>query len=155
MNIHRASQCSNISSSVRCPAKNWLKGNRKALWLIDQFLMTYGLVIADRSFRFGVSKTTCSDVINKWIDWLDVHLSFLTYWPTREQIDNTIPSDFKERFPRTRVIIDRTEIPQSLAQQSLMYSQYKSHMTWKALIGITPNGVVSLCVRFMARLYQW
>jgi ribosomal protein S15P/S13E len=24
-----------------------------------------------------------------------------------------------------------------------MYSHYKTHMTWKALVGVTPNGVVS------------
>jgi len=127
-------------------------GRRCALGLIDQFLMTMmrlklGLVLADLSFRFSVSKATCSKIVNKWIELLYVHTSFLTYWPTREQIDNTMPADFQERFPRTRVVIDCTELftetPKSLAEQSLMFSQYKTHMTWKALVGITPNGVVS------------
>lgn len=58
-----------------------------------------------------------------------------------------MPADVRERFPRTRVIIDCTELftetPSSLAEQSLMYSHYKTHMTWKTLIGITPNGVAS------------
>ena len=58
-----------------------------------------------------------------------------------------MPADFKEQFPKTRVVIDCTELltetPHSLAQRSVMWSQYKTHMTWKALVGITPNGVVS------------
>ena len=63
-------------------------------------------------------------------------------------MNNTMPADFKERFPKTRVVIDCTELltetPHSLAQRSVVWSQYKTHMTWKALVGITPNGVVSL-----------
>lgn len=125
---------------------------KKSLRLIDQFLITLvrlklGLVLADLSFRFSVSTATCSRIINKWIDHLHVHLSFLIYWPTRNQIDNSMPEDFAVKFPKTRVVIDCTELftqtSQSLADQSLMYSHYKSHMTWKALVGITPNGVVS------------
>lgn len=122
------------------------------LRLIDQFLMTLmrlrlGLVLSDLSFRFLIPKSTCSRIINKWIDILHVRLSSLIYWPTRGQINATMPSDIKERFPATRVIIDCTELltetPRSLAEQSLMYSHYKTHMTWKALVGVTPNGVVS------------
>ena len=132
-------------------------GRKCVLRMIDQLFMTLmrlklGLVLTDLSFRFGISKATCSKIINKWIDHLYIHLSFLTYWPTREQINNTMPSDFKENFPRTRVVIDCTELftetPQSLSEQSLMFSHYKTHMTWKALIGITPNGVVSFVSDF-------
>lgn len=123
-----------------------------SLRLIDQFLMTLmrlrlGLVLTDLSFRFSIPKSTCSRIINKWVDILHVRLSSLIYWPTRGQINATMPSDVKERFPMTRVIIDCTELftetPRSLAEQSLMYSHYKTHMTWKALVGVTPNGVVS------------
>ncbi|KAK7488553.1 hypothetical protein BaRGS_00020170 [Batillaria attramentaria] len=58
-----------------------------------------------------------------------------------------MPSDFQDMFPRTRVVIDCTELftetPKSLVEQSMMYSHYKTHMTWKTLIGVTPNSVVS------------
>ena len=58
-----------------------------------------------------------------------------------------MPADFKERFPKTRVVLDCTELlaqtPTALSERSMMWSQYKSHMTFKALVGVTPNGVVS------------
>ena len=50
-------------------------------------------------------------------------------------------------------IIDCTEVqmesPSSLDKKSRCYSSYKSRTTMKALIGITPNGVVS----FTSELY--
>ena len=127
-------------------------GKKKDLRLIDQFLLVMmrlklGLVIADLSFRFGISKSLCKQVVTKWIAHLYQHLSFLIYWPTRGQVRNTMPEEFKRKFPTTRVIIDCTELltetPRSLRDQSLMWSHYKGHTTWKALVGITPNGVVS------------
>ena len=58
-----------------------------------------------------------------------------------------MPDSFKRRYPNCRVIIDCTEIytetPQSLSNKGRMYSDYKSHMTWKVLIGISPNGVIT------------
>ena len=64
------------------------------------------------------------------------------------QINNlTMPSQFKVKYPNCRVIIDCTEIytetPHSLSNRSLMYSSYKSHMTYKALIGINPRGLIT------------
>ena len=54
---------------------------------------------------------------------------------------------FKKYFPNTRTIIDCYEIkcqwPSSLMNSSITYSQYKSHNTWKILVGCTPSGLVS------------
>ena len=135
------------------PKINVRKGcTKNILRPIDQFLLVLmrlklGLVLSDLSFRFKIAETTCSTLVNKWIEHLHTHLSSLIYWPTRAQINNTMPPDFKGKFQRTRVVIDCTELsadtPKSLAEQSLMYSNYKSRMTWKGLVGITPNGVVS------------
>ena len=51
-------------------------------------------------------------------------------------------------YPTTRCIIDATEIfidiPANPSAQLLTFSTYKNHNTLKALIGITPSGVVSL-----------
>ncbi|XP_045185048.2 uncharacterized protein LOC123543052 [Mercenaria mercenaria] len=60
---------------------------------------------------------------------------------------NTMPRKFQSAYPSTRVIIDCTEFftetPQSLINKSLMYSHYKSHMTYKALLGISPSGLIT------------
>ncbi|XP_046576521.1 uncharacterized protein LOC124284492 [Haliotis rubra] len=127
-------------------------GRPNSLSLIDQFFMLLmrlrlGLLVVDIANRFHVSRTTCARTINRWIDLMYKNLSFLISWPKRDIIDATMPKGFKDIYPQTRVVIDCTEIfiekPYSVARQSQMYSHYKSHITLKGLIGITPNGVVS------------
>ena len=59
-----------------------------------------------------------------------------------------MPACFKDHYPDTSVILDCTAIfiqmPSSFRAQSQTYSSYKSHNTAKGLIGIAPNGFVSL-----------
>ena len=55
-----------------------------------------------------------------------------------------MPLYFKELYPQTRVILDYTEIKtQSFCSRlvlgSQLYSNYKSHNTFKGLVGIAPN----------------
>lgn len=75
------------------------------------------------------------------------HLKILETWPDRNVIKDNMPDSFKRRYPNCRVIIDCTEIytetPQSVSNKGRMYSDYKSHMTWRVLIGISPNGVTT------------
>lgn len=56
-------------------------------------------------------------------------------------------------YPNTRCIIDATEIfiemPANPSAQQLTFSNYKNHNTLKALIVITPSGVIS----FISDLY--
>lgn len=56
-------------------------------------------------------------------------------------------------YPNTRCIIDATEIfiemPANPSAQQLTFSNYKNRNTLKALIGITPSGVIS----FISDLY--
>lgn len=63
-----------------------------------------------------------------------------------------MPDCFK-KFPNTRIILDCTEffieIPSSLVNQTLTYSSYKSHNTFKLLVGISPTGVVT----FLSKLW--
>ena len=71
------------------------------------------------------------------------------HWPSKEQIKFYMPPVFKSFYPDLVSIIDCTELqmesPSSLDKKSLCYSSYKSRPTMKALIGITPNGVVLFC----------
>lgn len=65
-----------------------------------------------------------------------------------------MPKAFKELYPSTRVIIDATEIfvekPSVPELQQVAFSSYKNHDTYKALIGISPGGVVA----FVSKLYS-
>ena len=59
-----------------------------------------------------------------------------------------MPEKFKKKlYPNCRVIVDCTELytesPQSLVNKTLMYSHYKSHVTYKALLGISPSGKIT------------
>lgn len=63
-----------------------------------------------------------------------------------------MPTTFKEEYPNRTVIVDCTEVemerPSFLDAQSVCYSSYKSRTTAKALIGITPSGVVCFVSEF-------
>ena len=75
-------------------------------------------------------------------------------WPSKKQVEETMPESFKTTYPTTRCIIDCTELycqrPSSLSTQGSMYSHYKSHVTYKSLIGIAPSGATT----FISQLYE-
>ena len=64
-----------------------------------------------------------------------------------------MPTNFKQQYPSTRVIIDATELfiqQSSLPElQQRTFSNYKNHNTYKGLIGISPSGAVI----FVSKLY--
>lgn len=74
-------------------------------------------------------------------------------WPSKAVVQQTMPLDFKEKFPTTRVIIDCTEVfcemPSSLLLNSELFSSYKNHVTLKGLVGISPSGAIT----FVSQLY--
>ena len=103
--------------------------------------------------RFQISIFTVSRTLVTWTNYLYFLLGSLPIWPSREQVNKTMPRSFQEFFPTVRVIIDCTEIkvqtPSSLTLHSEFYSNYKSATTLKGLIGISPTGAVS----FVSALY--
>ena len=68
----------------------------------------------------------------------------MNIWPSRASIDHFMPEKIKQLCSSVRVIIDCTEIftqkPSSLVVNSQMFSAYKSHSTFKGLLGIAPHG---------------
>ena len=74
-------------------------------------------------------------------------LKFLIRWPSREEVQKTLPECFRGKFQRAVIIIDCTEIfierATNLLARSQTWSHYKSHNTLKYLIGITPQGMIS------------
>ena len=75
------------------------------------------------------------------------HLKEIEWMPSAEQVINTMPQSFKEKYPSTFAMIDASEIfietPSDLHVQSSTWSNYKHYNTCKILIACIPNGAVS------------
>ncbi|KAK7930417.1 hypothetical protein WMY93_006812 [Mugilogobius chulae] len=125
---------------------------------IDEFFlfMTYlslGLVQSDLASRFGIHQSTVSRIITTWANFLYNVLGAVGIWLDEETIKNNLPEVFHD-YSDTHIILDCTELhcqtPDSLLLQSEVYSTYKSHSTFKGLIGIAPHGPVM----FVSPLYE-
>ena len=113
-------------------------------------LMKLRLNIAnlDLAFRFGVCATTIGRTFSKWIEAMNIRLSFLVSWPDRESLQKTMPICFRTNYGlKVTSIIDCFELfiekPSNLLAKSCTWSQYKHYNTAKYLISITPQGVIS------------
>lgn len=98
----------------------------------------------DLSFRFNVSSKHISKIFVNWVNIIYFRLGSLNIFPSRDVILNNSPPIFKEKYPKTFMILDCTELkiesPSDLVLQSQSYSTYKSHNTMKGLVGCDPNG---------------
>ncbi|XP_065069725.1 uncharacterized protein LOC135694784 [Rhopilema esculentum] len=126
---------------------------------IDQLFMCLtwlknGFTLSHMSWLFKLPKSTISRHLISWINFLYFSLGSLPIWPSKEVVQKSMPASFKKTFPSTRCIIDCTELfcqrPSSLAIQSSLYSSYKHHVTYKALIGIAPSGAIT----FVGQLFD-
>lgn len=127
------------------------KSNRTML-LVDEFFMflcrlKVGLMAQDLAVRFNVSKSTVSRKVITWCNLLYFILGSIPIWAPKDVIDSNMPAEFKVLYPKTRVVIDCTEIkmerPSSMALGSKCYSTYKSGYTLKSLVGIAPHGALT------------
>ena len=68
-----------------------------------------GFLLQDLTHRYGMSPAHISRIWTTWITFLHHHLRALPIWPSRQFVDDNMPTCFKQTFPKTRVIIDCTE----------------------------------------------
>ena len=145
-------------SDIKNTSTQTFKPRARALQPIDELFLVLvrlrlGLLEQDLAHRFNIGIATVSRICITWIKFLNQQLRPLITWPSRTVIDSHMPEQFKEFYPTTRVIIDCTEIltevPSSMSVQSLTYSSYKHHNTFKGLVGICPTGAVT----FISELY--
>ena len=78
-------------------------GSSSSFSCFQQFVMALtklwlNLGDQDLSYQFGVSQSTISRNMKKWIDILFVRLSPLIKWPDREELLRTLPMDFRKTF---------------------------------------------------------
>ena len=114
--------------------------------------LTVGMKIKDLGHRYQIHPSTVSRIITTWANFLYSVLGSLSIWLSEEDVKKRLPQVFKS-FPDTQVIVDCTELrcqtPADPLLQSEMYSQYKSHSTMKAMVGMAPHGPIT----FVSKLY--
>ena len=112
-----------------------------------------GLFEKDLGYRFDVSQSTVSRILTTWINFIYLQFQSIPLWPSRAAINADMPDCFKRMYPSTRVILDATEIrvekPSLPKLQQATFSNYKNTNTYKALVGISPSGVIT----FVSKLY--
>ena len=147
------------SRAENCDEDFGKSGRKPKLLPNEQFFLFLswlknGFKLSHSAWLFNISKSTVSRYIITWSNFLYFKLGSIPIWPTREQVDRTMPESFQRAYPTTRCIIDCTELfcqrPSSLATQSALYSHYKSHVTYKGLVGISPVGAIT----FVSQLYD-
>lgn len=147
----------NNSEKLYHQTDNSKPGPKRSLRPFDEFLMVcmrlrLGLLQEHLADIFHVSKTSVSRILNTWINFLYDHAKSLVPWPTREQILCNLPKNFLD-YKTCRIVIDCTEVftekPSSLTAQWLTWSEYKHSNTFKVLVGVAPNGLVT----FISRLW--
>ncbi|XP_070395477.1 uncharacterized protein [Dermacentor albipictus] len=124
----------------------------------DQLLLVLlrlrlGLFERDLAYRFRVSIATLSRIYTTWISFIYLQVGQVDLWLSRDKVDKAMPAIFKERYPSTRTITDATEVrcevPSSLVLQLATYSTYKSTITMKGLVVISPDGTIT----FLSKLF--
>ena len=112
-----------------------VKSNQKKISPSDELLMVLlrlqlNLCIEELSYRFGITSSTVSDIFQKWIEMMFIHLNFLIKWTTKESAHTNMPQLFKDLYPCTRCIIDCSEIfierPCAYQARAQNYSSYKN-----------------------------
>ena len=138
--------------------KSVKRGRPRSLKPTDEFFLILcrlrqGFAELHLAQLFNVSQSTVSRIVISWINFMYLKLGQINIWPSRKLVDETMPQDFKAKYPNTRVIIDctelRCEMPSSLLLNSELFSSYKNHTTVKALLGISPKGFFT----FIGQLY--
>ena len=135
-------------------------------WRVQQLSMEDQLLVTlmklrcnfstiDLSVRFQVSHSTISNIFRTWVSVLHhvLHEGILPSKPPSLAKNKTsLPCSFST-FSSCRIILDCTEVeiavPSKFDAKSWTYSHYKHRNTFKALVGVSPNGAVT----FASKLY--
>nr|XP_050038028.2 uncharacterized protein LOC126534846 [Dermacentor andersoni] len=110
--------------------------------------LKWNFPLQDLAYRFGVSQSTASRILEKWLHAAFWRLKSQIVWPSRKAIQQTMPQAFVDSFrAKVAVVLDcfeiKTERPSSLQPRSETLSQYKGSNTAKFLIEISPQGVIT------------
>lgn len=76
------------------------------------YVLRTGVPLAVAAAQFGVSEASASMICTTWWIYLHRELERENPWPTKEEIQRTMPNNFKQqrRARATRTVIDCTEL---------------------------------------------
>jgi hypothetical protein len=92
-----------------------------------------------------ISETRYRVIFTTWLQLLYCHFNDLrsVMFPPRQHLKRFMPKSFRS-FKNLRCVVDCTEffvqMPRNFSRQGNLYSNYKHHCTFKALIAVGPNG---------------
>ena len=86
----------------------------KKLTPMDQLFMTLvklqlDLKVIDIAFHFNISTAFVSRYFTTWICFLYHHLKEIDWMPSVKQVEGTLSSAFREKYPSTHCIIDGSD----------------------------------------------
>ncbi|KAF7212838.1 uncharacterized protein [Nothobranchius furzeri] len=149
----RAGSQSPASSTTAAP-ENAPRRSSRCLPMVDELFLVYlslGLKEKDLGDRFNIHQSAVSRIITTWVHFLYAFIGAVGIWMSADVIKATMPSVLG-KYSDTQVIVDCTEIrcqtPSSV--QSEMFPLYKSHSTWKGMVGVSPHGAIT----FVSSLYS-
>ena len=103
----------------------------------DRFLLTLMRLCLGLRVRFQIGLTTASKTFSYWLDAMYLSLKVCIKWPTQDTCFENMPQIFKDLYPRTRCIINCSEVfmerPYSFQPRAQTYLNYKKHNTIKFL----------------------
>ena len=128
----------------------------RSLQPIDEFFfvlvhLRLGLFERDVADCFSISTATVSRIFNSWMVFLSHQLRPLIVWPSRQVLQQHMPSQFKKLYPSARCIIVVLKHFVRLHLLCLL-SQLHTHHTSiiLRLIAISPNGGVIFVSKLFA-----
>ena len=127
-------------------ARSHLTKFQKLVLVLMRLRLNLG--VQDLGYRFNVTPSCVSKIFLDTIHVMCTRMKPLILWPEREQLQISMPMEFRKYFGvKVSIIIDCFEIfierPSNLLARAETWSNYKHHNTVKYLIGITPQGVIS------------
>ena len=115
-----------VLTCIHCALSPYVRRPRQLTLINEFFLVLLKLRLNLHSEdRFGVSLSSVSRIIHKWLDVMYTRLNVFIRWPEREVVCKTLPEAFKKHYPKARCITDCSEIfiecPTSFKARSQTY----------------------------------
>ncbi len=141
-----------ISGRCKIRSKN-CKMSPLYCYLMTLIRLKKGFDVKHLGYLFGISHGHVSKIFIAWVNLLSQCLKPLIKWPSQQVARDNLPKLFKSQYPKTRCIIDCTDLtiekPFRPMAQKLTWSNYKHNNTVKVLVGIHPSGGFT----FLSKVY--